>query len=531
MSDPGNDRASSLKLIAWVALLALGGVLAYGASRIVSDLFARAQRAERLESALHLVTPREARPGVLTWLPDALDGSRPMERFTREAISSDYLLAFEELAFARLTQDGTGLRSHFQEGALEDAGAASKQARAHVVTWDHHLKLHFYAPDGATISLTDTHWYAQALESDPGTARIAQREMDVVMQLDDGDWRIHHWRVTRDATIEAPPKPDAGLNAKLGALRGVNYVGRSAPFGGFWPNFEAQEVRSDFRLAASLRLNAVRIFIPYPTPEAVFEHLPALLQIAREEGLGVIVTLLDGFTSYQLEDFPGAMGSLERLSKTLRDPAVIAVDIKNEAERDAPNAGWDRIRVFLRFVATWVRARTSRPVTSGLSDPDPELAQALDFVTIHHYGAASALASRLQRARSLGKPVLLEEFGFHTQASKLPDPHTELEQAQHYADVIGSLGASRVGFLAWTLHDFPSGSMPGAAEVERHLGLVRADGSFKPAARVLLGEPPAPIPWWDKLAKLQALLGLWPVGLVALVIAGLAYRFRYRVRI
>ncbi len=531
MSDPRREPISNQKLVVWIALLALGAVLAYGLSRIVIDLFARAQRAERLESALHLVEPREARPGTLTWLPDALGGSRPMERFTREGIASDYLLALEELSFARLTKDGSGLRSHFQEGALEDALAASLGPRAHVVSWDHHLKLHFYAPDAATISFTDTHWYAQALDGDPGSARIARREMDVVMQLDDGDWRVHHWRVNRDEELEAPVKPDERLAAKLAALRGVNYVGRSAPFGGFWPGFETSEVRSDFRLAASLRLNAVRIFIPYPTPEVAFEHLSQLLQIARAERLGVIVTLLDGFTTYRLEDLPGAMGSLERLSRALRDPAVIAVDIKNEAERDAPKAGWNRIRPFLNFVAIWVRSRTGKPVTAGLSDPDPELARSLDFVTIHHYGLLSALTSRLERAGKTGKPVLLEEFGFHTQASKLPDPHTELEQAQFYADALRLLGPARVGFFAWTLHDFPSGLMPGAAEVERHLGLVRPDGSFKPAARVLLGEPPEPIPWWDKLAKLQALLGLWPVGLIAVVIFSLVFRRRYRARV
>jgi Glycosyl hydrolase catalytic core len=172
----------------------------------------------------------------------------------------------------------------------------------------------------------------------------------------------------------------------------------------------------------------------------------------------------------------------------------------------------------LGFLATWLRAETGKPVTAGLSDPDAELSRSLDFVTVHHYGTAQALETRLTNAQITRKPVLLEEFGFHTWRSKFPDPHTESEQAEHYAKTLEITRRERIGFLAWTLHDFPQGSMPGARGVERHLGIARADGSLKPVAFVLLDEPLPPREWWDRFLKLEAFFSVILFGMLTLVV-------------
>ena len=481
------------------------------------------------DAALRLVETAPTGPEWLRWLPDDAASPRNLEPSRRDEIGFHYLLAQRELEYARVGEDASGLRTYFQNGALRDALEASLQPRARIVNWDHRLRLHFYAPDGATVSFTDTHWGVQALETGQQTPpkfedlRFSRRDVDVVMQLDDGNWRVHHWRVTSDRTLERD-RSFPNLEATLAEVRGVNFVGRSHPFDDFWPHFDPAEVRSSFALAAQLKLNTVRIFVPQPVPIEAIQHLPELLEIARASKLRVIVTLLDTYTDYRLEDLPQVWHGLNLLLPALKHPSVLAIDVKNEAERDVKRAGWPQIRAMLGFLATWLRSETGKPITAGLSDPDPELSRALDFVTVHHYGTAQDLQTRLSHAQVARKPVLLEEFGFHTWRGKLPDPHTESEQAEHYAKTLEIARRERIGFLAWTLHDFPQGSVPGARGVERHLGIARADGSLKPVAFVLLGEPLPPREWWDRFLKLEAFLPVLLVGMLALGVFALLMR-------
>ena len=503
----------------WLAPIALMLVLlAVTLGRILLPIW---MQTSARDAALRLVETAPTGPEWLRWLPDDAASPRKLEPSRRDEIGFHYLLAQRELEYARVGGDASGLRTYFQNGALRDALEASLQPRARIVNWDHRLRLHFYAPDGATVSFTDTHWGVQALETGQQTPpkfedlRFSRRDVDVVMQLDDGNWRVHHWRVTGDRTL-GRDRSFPNLEATLAEVRGVNFVGRSHPFDDFWPHFDPADVRSSFALAAQLKLNTVRIFVPQPVPIEAIQHLPELLEIARASKLRVIVTLLDTYTDYRLEDLPQVWRGLDRLLPALKHPSVLAIDVKNEAERDVKRAGWPQIRAMLGFLATWLRSETGKPITAGLSDPDPELSRALDFVTVHHYGTAQDLQTRLSHAQAARKPVLLEEFGFHTWRGKLPDPHTESEQAEHYAKTLEIARRERIGFLAWTLHDFPQGSVPGARGVERHLGIARADGSLKPVAFVLLGEPPPPREWWDWFLKLEAFLPVLLVGMLAL---------------
>ena len=476
------------------------------------------------DAALRLIETAPTGPEWLNWQPDDANLPRALERSRRDEIGFDYLLAQRELEYARAGEDPSGLRTYFQDGALRDALDAADQARARVIGWDHRLQLHFYAPDGATVSFTDTYWTAQALEAGTQTppqfedVRFSRRSLDVVMQLDDGNWRIHHWRVT-DETALKRDRTFPNLAPELAAVRGVNYVGRTHPFDDFWPTFNASEVRSSFSLAAQLNLNTVRIFVTQPVLPETLKRLPELLEMARSKNLRVIVTLLDGYTDYKLEDLPQIWHGIAQLLPALRHPNVLAIDVKNEAERDVKRAGWDQIRAVLGFLATRLRSETGKPTTAGLTDPDAALTSNLDFVTVHQFGSLEQLETRIKTAKQTRKPVLLEEFNFHTMPSKLPDPHTELEQANYYARTLELTKRERIGFLAWTLHDFADGTMPGSREVERHLGIARADGSLKPVAFVLKGEVVPASDWWDKLRKLEAYLRLiLPAVLFGLVI-------------
>lgn len=510
-----------IKRRVWVAALLAMSLLGLAGLRALSELFQVAQRSEVTEQALNLIEPRRAAKGRLEWLPDR-PTPRPLERFRRDEITSDYLLAHEELSHAHLTGEATGLRSYFHEGALEDALLMARGQRGVLVDWKHRLQLLFYAPDGATVAFSDTYWYAQGF---PGrAARLAERQLEVVMQLDDGNWRIHHWRVMAERPVLADT-----LAAATEDLRGINYQPRSAPFELFGPAYNPREAGSDLRTVLMLGLGVVRVFVPYPPPPGYRERLGDFLELARREGVRVVVTLLDHYTRYRLEDLPGIFAHLEEIAPLLRHPAVWAVDGKNEPDRDYAKAEEGNVVEFLRLWVRAVRHLGGKPVTLGFIEPAPALIPELDIVSLHHYGSTQALRGRLERLKATGKPLLLEEFGFHTQRLKLPDPHTEAEQAQYYREVLELCRRYGVGWLAWTLYDFDRGAMPGGRGVERHLGVLRTDGSLKPAARLLMGEAVAPPTLLDSLIKRAPFLLLGLLGLLGLGLAVWGWR-RWRGR-
>jgi hypothetical protein len=91
------------------------------------------------------------------------------------------------------------------------------------------------------------------------------------------------------------------------------------------------------------------------------------------------------------------------------------------------------------------------------------------------------------------RPLLIGEFGMSTARDlqhgveealrpKIGDaPGTEAEQARLYAVVLAAAEKDRVaGVLPWCLYDYPIKDPN-----ESHFGLVRGDGSLKPAAQVL----------------------------------------------
>ncbi len=501
-----------LRLVGWLTLL---GCLGLG----VWLLLPRLEQAARQEAALSALKTKEKSPDVWRWnnikpMPRLLEPSR------RDQITADYQAALRELGYASQSGDSSGLRTYFEAAALEDALLAA-QTKQRQNTWGHELQLRFYAPDGATVAFTDSAWQGFIWQDN---FEVRYQVMDVVMSLSDGNWRVLHWRVL-ERKIPALTRASSLGSQTLQQLRGVNYVGRLHPFNDFWNNWNSAEVRSSFRLAKAMKLNTVRFFIPYPTPKTVYQYLPALLEIARDEQVQLMPTLLDTYTKYALEDIPAIYQSFVQLLPMLRHSQVLAIDLKNEAERDADQAGWHNIRGLLGFFAVWLAEKTAKPITAGLSDPDQIVSKSLDFVTVHHYGSLLQLETRLLAAQKVGKPVLLQEFGFHTQVNKLPDPHTELEQAEYIAGVLALCQRLGVGWLVWNLHDFRAGTMPNNREVERHLGLVRADGSLKPVAEVLLGRIVTGS-WQDKLSKVQALLSLWWLGGLLLIVVLIFRHFR-----
>ncbi|GGS42359.1 hypothetical protein [Deinococcus knuensis] len=144
---------------------------------------------------------------LLAWQPD-LGGPRFLLPSEREGVTDAYLRGEREVAFAAGSGNLEGLRDLFQQGALDDARQAARSGNGGLVTWAHTPTMQFFAPDGATVSFSDVFTYAAPRPG--GVSRLSRRELDVVMELGDGNWRVHHWRVLRDDPLPAPPEPGPG---------------------------------------------------------------------------------------------------------------------------------------------------------------------------------------------------------------------------------------------------------------------------------------------------------------------------------
>ncbi len=221
-----------LNLRIWMLLgllLIAGGIWSFGH---LSELIADAQRGADPATALNLAAaiPAEVR-AELVWLPDDADTGRHMEPFTRRAVEAAYLLAWAHWNQSLAYGQATGLRTYFAGPGLAaardgvDAWADSswrvtQQNRAHA------LQLHFYAADGSIVSFTDIRAeVTQALHDGRGatvTEQVVTAAYDVVMFLEDGNWRVRHW-VRRPLTGE--PAAPASTGSPEGPVPGARQTG------------------------------------------------------------------------------------------------------------------------------------------------------------------------------------------------------------------------------------------------------------------------------------------------------------------
>jgi hypothetical protein len=162
------------------------------------------------------------------------------------------------------------------------------------------------------------------------------------------------------------------------------------------------------------------------------------------------------------------------------------------------------------------------------------------MVQFHFYAPVAELATGYVALRHAApdKPLLLGEFGLPTWNTVFPNGHTEAEQATYYAALLSRLQHldPSTGHLAWTLYDFTNvpatvaGRWPWQTGPQAYLGIIRADGSEKPAAALLAPGAKltiAPLLIWARLLKPFWLLVL---GATLVEIGGLVWAFNREIR-
>jgi endo-1,4-beta-mannosidase len=304
------------------------------------------------------------------------------------------------------------------------------------------------------------------------------------------------------------------------SVRGVNYYPRETPWSGLWTKTPPEVFRRDMELAASLGINTVRTFVLFSpeleqgglvqadgTPTATYlTKIDDLLVAGWRHGIRVILCLefsQQWLAALQKADrWERAISAL--VSAHQDDGRVLLWDLMNEPDDDAK---WtDGTRDYLREALPRVRQLDPNHLTTvGLTWRIDRLVSVglPDVIQYHEYcpkadlfarGSARVSQTIANQRRTGGqRPLLIGEFGMSTArdpqygadqsllAGLSAAPGTEAEQARLYAAVLEAAEKDRVaGVLPWCLHDYPIKNPN-----ESHFGLVRGDGSLKPAALLL----------------------------------------------
>ncbi len=308
------------------------------------------------------------------------------------------------------------------------------------------------------------------------------------------------------------------------SIRGVNYYPALTPWSGFWTKTPPEVIAADMALTASLNANTIRTFLDFSqhthaagltmpdgqVADSYFAKVDLLLAAGWKHGIRVILC-------FSLEQATGAGQAGRSIWKRFMrgfaqryadDGRVLMWDLSNEPD----GREWTpAVEQYLREAMPFIKTVDDRHLTTvGLAWRIDLLEKAglPDVLQYHEYAPKAELfangAERVGRTiatqrRSGGtRPVLIGEFGMSTardpqhgagtawQDRLPPAPGTEADQAKLYEIVLQAAETQRAaGALAWCLHSYPTQEAGFLTPPESMFGLVRHDGSLKPAALVM----------------------------------------------
>ncbi len=453
---------------------------------------------------------------LTTWMPDQWQGTRQLDLATRRQVEASYIRAWTAMGRFAMYRDRDPVDAWFAGPAKAAVIAIPRSEASPVWSLGHRLELRFYSNDGSVIGFRDHRSrFVREISSASGNMIVeTEEQFDVVQTLENSYWRVRHIRrldgTEGRSTIDTPkgivhyPTPTRATNAP-NPMRGINYEPRDTPFELQWAKFDERVVANDFDTIKELGLDSIRVFLPFfefggETPdERQFVKVERLLDLAGERDLAVVLTLFDGRADHRPVRWAADEAHLQSVITRFKDhPALVMWDVKNEPDRDdGLYATRLQVRAWLAHMVSFIRDRDPKtPITIGWSTADAAadqgMSELVDVATFHWYLPAKDLPTAIAkvRAASVGRPVMIGEFGLPTWDTVFPGGHTELEQAAYYADVLTIARENKIdSVLAWTLHDLRRAPLESKFPWQRgpqvNLGVIRLDGTHKPAAALL----------------------------------------------
>ena len=327
-------------------------------------------------------------------------------------------------------------------------------------------------------------------------------------------------------------------------IKGVNYYPQGRPWAEMWQQWDAPQMERELRAARDqLGINAVRVLLPYDLSTdgsdagvvnaRIINRLRQLTQIAGDLDLRLIVTLFDFDELFPAPGTKAETADLVYLRQLIGnfvgDDRILAWDLHNEPDHYdlwAKQGQAQRVLMWLGRMADEVhRLAPNHLVTVGMGQyqnlyaPGPDGRRVIDYsdlVSIHIYNAADAARQLAEVRAQTGKPILLEEFGWPTGPPCAVRGYTEAQQAQVYQTTLEAARGRVAGVMAWTLRDFDPRLTYRWATREEFYGLVRPDGSLKPAAAHFQAWPGEPLPSTTRIPTALTVEGVnLPGGLQA----------------
>ncbi|MBK8047431.1 MAG: cellulase family glycosylhydrolase [Anaerolineales bacterium] len=366
----------------------------------------------------------------LIWLPDApaTVGGRQLEPVVRQKLAGAYLRAWAQMAISYAIEQPYGLATYFGGPAYDQATAAISATVASgwaLAQSDlrHAVELTFYAENGNVVAFTDhAVRLVQQYSGKQGEEYVIETDAiyDVVMVLEDGNWRIRAWRrralpapVVADVIMPEGVATIAGdtfvVDGEHFRLHGVNYYPSETPWTLFWENYDPKVIDADLAKMQELGLNTVRIFVPFDDfggDEVNRLRRGRLLDFLNKAGahnIKVIVTLFDHRTDHAVVNWAADDQHLAQIVPDLaQHRALLAWDIKNEADRDDKANGAALNHAWLRHVAQEIRRLDpNHLLTIGWSTQEAAIAltDVVDFISYHDYGAPKVIRNGLRRSR------------------------------------------------------------------------------------------------------------------------------------
>jgi endo-1,4-beta-mannosidase len=291
---------------------------------------------------------------------------------------------------------------------------------------------------------------------------------------------------------------------------GVNYYPSRYPWRRFLTESTRDAIVRELDLLEDAGFNTLRVFLwnealfacpgsgAVPVP-AAFGRLERFIHDATARGFRLIVTLNDlpDLAAYPLyTNPPHLQAQTAFIIERYRDEAaILAWDLRNEGDIDYGsnnplNAKFPREQVLGWLAESAAQVRALNPpqlITAGWYLDAEATADAVDFVSFHHWGDAANLRERIATMRAAtDKPLLLQEFGYSTQRISPDDQRRVIGEVVEVASE-----ADLLGWLVWTAFDFPTDatcvrpSCPSPDNAEHYFGLWTADYAPKPAAELL----------------------------------------------